>query len=92
MEYLGRWKGYGEGHDQWEPEKNLQNAKKAIADFHRLNKNAPRRISANLFHSIDWQPRLAFTNTRPSSAFNWEEGSSRLLWGGTPRLVADDKA
>ena len=33
--YLVRWKGYGEKHDTYEPEKNLAGAKKLLEDFRK---------------------------------------------------------
>ena len=34
LQYLVRWKGFSEAHDLWEPSENLENAHKAISNFH----------------------------------------------------------
>ena len=73
LQYLVRWKGYGEGKDSWEPAKNLDNAPEAVADFHRRNPSAPRKISAVDFSALPWRPRENFTNTEPND-LEWESG------------------
>ena len=88
MWFLVQWKGYGEEHDQWEPEMNLAHAKEAIEEFYAKHQDAPRRINANLFHSIDWRPLVNFTDP-PSQSLRqpWDLGSTKLHG-----LVTDDKA
>ena len=44
--YLVRWKGYGEKHNTYKPEKNLSGAKKLLEDFRKLKERA-EEASAN---------------------------------------------
>jgi len=41
LQYLVEWKGYGPEERTWEPVENLENAKEAIAAFHRRHPNRP---------------------------------------------------
>ena len=61
LKYLVHWKGYGEGEDTWEPERNLKHAPAKLAEFHTQNPGAPRTINALLYTSLPWQP--LFQNT-----------------------------
>lgn len=45
LQYLVRWKGYGEGDDLWVPAKEIH-ANEAIADFHQTHPTAPPNDSA----------------------------------------------
>ena len=57
-----RWKGYDEGHDSWEHKDNVVgSADEAIAEFYKAHPNAPRKISATIFHSLPWQPYHNYT-------------------------------
>ena len=56
LKYLVRWKGFGEGEDTWEPERNLKHAPAKLAEFHAQNPGAPRTINALLYMSLPWQP------------------------------------
>ena len=38
VEYLIRWKGYGEEEDSWEPLKNIRDAKEALEIFKKEGK------------------------------------------------------
>jgi Chromo (CHRromatin Organisation MOdifier) domain len=53
--YLVSWKGYDGSFDKWEPEENLANAKKKIADFHKRHPRAPKLIKASIFATLPWQ-------------------------------------
>ena len=62
LQYLVRWKGYDEGHDTWENEENVVGSSdEAINEFYAAHPNAPRKISATIFHSLPWQPMVNFT-------------------------------
>jgi hypothetical protein len=51
LEYLVKWKGYDESHNQWEEHTQLH-AQSKIAQFHRKNPGAARHINAAIFNSI----------------------------------------
>jgi hypothetical protein len=53
LEYLVKWKGYDESHNQWEERMQLH-AKLKIAQFHCKNPGAARYINAALFDSISF--------------------------------------
>ena len=62
VQFLVKWKGYRQGHENWEPEENLVGTSdEAIADFYRAHPSAPRKISAAIFHSLPWQAYENFT-------------------------------
>ena len=44
MEYLVHWKGYGAADDLWVPEKEAVGTTRHIAEFHKENPEAPKRI------------------------------------------------
>ena len=52
LEYLVKWSGYTDKYNTWEPVSNLENSKKAIADFHRENPSAPCKLRANIFEEL----------------------------------------
>ena len=52
LEYLVKWSGYTDNYNTWEPESNLNNSKKAINDFHKLNSSALRKLHANIFKEL----------------------------------------
>ena len=62
LEFLVRWKGYGEGDNSWEPAKNLKNAPHAIDDFYKRHPGAPKKINAVHFASMSWQPPSRYTS------------------------------
>ena len=76
LQYLVQWKGYGPEHNTWEPEANVQNASRLVAQFHRFNPSAPQRISAATWGRLPFR-RLENYTDAPPSLFNWEEGSTR---------------
>jgi hypothetical protein len=70
--YLVRWKGYGPGGDTWEGIKNLEHAKKAIADFHKKHPEALKKLSAAVFMSLPWQ---RIENLMEAlTQYAWEDG------------------
>ena len=73
FQYLICWKGFDEGHNSWEPAKNVTHAEEAIKEFHQMNPNAPCKISATGFGKIEWRPRENFTEIQPSD-LEWEAG------------------
>ena len=42
LQYLIKWKGYGQGEDSWLAAKSMPHAKKLITRFHKENPEAPR--------------------------------------------------
>ena len=62
LQFLVRWKGYGEGQESWEPEENVVGSSdEAIANFYKAHPSAPRKISAIDFTSLPWQPYENYT-------------------------------
>ena len=57
LEYLIHWKGYPEEERTWEPAGNLTHAKEAIADFHQMKPQAPRKLQMTYldFLSLFWK-------------------------------------
>jgi hypothetical protein len=62
LEYLVKWKGYDESHNQWEEQTQLH-AKSKIAQFHRKHPGTARHINAAIFNSIPF--------TRADLATSW---------------------
>ena len=63
LQFLVRWKGYDEGHDSWENEDNVVGTSDdAVTDVYKAHPNAPRKISAAIFHSLPWQAYENFTD------------------------------
>jgi hypothetical protein len=68
LEYLVKWKGYDESHNQWEEHTQLH-AKPKIAQFHRKHPGAAHHINVAIFDSIPF--------TRADLATSWQ--SSRVV-------------
>jgi hypothetical protein len=47
--YLAQWKSYRMGSDTWKGIKNLEHAKKAIAEFYKNHPEAPKKLSVAVF-------------------------------------------
>jgi hypothetical protein len=62
LEYLVKWKGYDESHNQWEEHTQLH-AKPKIAQFHRKHPGTARYIDVAIFDSIPF--------TRADLATSW---------------------
>jgi hypothetical protein len=62
LEYLVKWKGYDESHNQWEVHTQVH-AKPKIAQFHHKYPGAVRHINAAIFDSIPF--------TRTDLATSW---------------------
>src|SRR6266700_843725 len=56
LQYLVKWEGYGTEGNTWEYAEHVNNAPKRVAEFHRCNPAAPRRIHAMAFGSIPFRP------------------------------------
>jgi len=56
LQYLVQWEGYGVEHNQWEYAHHIKNAPERVANFHRMNPAAPRRIRAVTFGTIPFRP------------------------------------
>jgi hypothetical protein len=72
LEYLLKFKGYDESHNQWEVHTNVH-AKPKVALFHCKHPGAARHINTATFDSISF--------TRADLATSWR--SSRIV---TPRF------
>jgi hypothetical protein len=73
LEYLVSWKGYGPEHNSWEPERNVEGAKRHVSTFHRENPGAPRRISSLVWQEIPFNRYMQPPST-PSQLFDWKSG------------------
>jgi hypothetical protein len=71
LEYLVKWKGYDESHNQWEEHTQLH-AKSKIAQFHHKHPGTAHHINTAIFDSIP---------TRADLATSWQ--SSHVV---TPRF------
>jgi hypothetical protein len=56
LQYLVKWEGYGTEGNTWEYAEHVNNAPERVAEFHRRNPAAPRRIRAMAFGSIPFRP------------------------------------
>jgi hypothetical protein len=55
LQYLVKWVGYPREENSWVPERNMQNAKRKIQEFHERFPAAPRRIGY-IFHRLPFRP------------------------------------
>jgi hypothetical protein len=65
LEYLVKWKGYDESHNQWEVHTQVH-AKPKIAQFHRKYPGAAWHIDAAIFDSIPFTRADLETSWRSS--------------------------
>ena len=56
LQYLVKWEGYRTEGNTWEYAEHVNNAPERVAEFHRRNSAAPRRIRAMAFGSIPFRP------------------------------------
>lgn len=79
LQYLVKWKGYGDAENTWEPAANLEHARRNVDDFHRLHPSAPRpivgRANRALF-ALALRPRSPVSERTRTSALE-EEVMSR---------------
>ena len=58
MKYLVQWKIFIAEHDSWEKEKNLENAKKLVAEFEgRMNAEVRRQEKLDVVEEKDFRKR-----------------------------------
>ena len=81
LEYLVKWKNYPTEEASWEPKENLENAQEAIADFHKDNPAAPRKVRA--IPTTKKYENYTEPNV-PRSLFGWEDG--KFEWDYLERM------
>jgi hypothetical protein len=79
LQYLVKWEGYGTEGNTWENADQVGNAPEKVAEFHRNNPSAPRRIRAATFGSIPFRP-LSPTDQASSRCFS----KGGVIVRGTP--------
>jgi hypothetical protein len=70
LEYLVKWKGYDESHNQWEVHTQIH-AQPKIAQFHCKYPSAVCHINVAIFHSIPF--------TRADLAMTWQSSCVMTL-------------
>ena len=83
LQYLIKWEGYGTEGNTWENADQVDNAPEKLAEFHRNNPAAPRRIRAMAFGSIPFRP-LSLANQASSRCFS----RGGVIVRGTPTSPA----
>jgi len=76
-QYLVKWKGYDEGHNSWEPARNLTHCAELVHAFHQAHPAAPRRLAAAIFNTLPWQKSVVFTNMTKGPNSGWELGKAQ---------------
>ena len=65
VEYLVKFKGYGPEENEWLPPENIS-APQFIADFHRQNPSAPRRVSREVMQALMFRKYENLTQPHPN--------------------------
>lgn len=74
LQYLVKWKGYDDSHNDWEVVGNVKNSKHLINEFHKRFPQAPKQVSATFFGALNFQP-IPDSDTVQKMT-NWENGRS----------------
>ena len=71
LQYLVKWKGYGNEENSWEPERNLTNAQALLREYHHNHPQNPIRVSSLTMEPMQLQPldtpTTATTSAQPLS-------------------------
>ncbi|KIJ10927.1 hypothetical protein PAXINDRAFT_24616, partial [Paxillus involutus ATCC 200175] len=74
LEYLVHWRGFPREEREWKTARELDHAKDAVADFHRLHPAKPRPMPTMRlrFQRLE---NLTVPTHIPHYLFNWEDGT-----------------